>query len=216
MRPALFFFVFVACVSNRHVVVSIRNLACVECAGELEHRAAQVTGVHAAHFDKSKVELDLEVAPGTATQPILDELQKEPLDGKKIEALLGPGQGAFVAFEPFEAGSDAKVLSAHGEDVESFEPAAGKVTLVDFSAEWCGPCHDLDEEIHGLLKRSPGALAYRRMNIVDWDSPVAKHWLTGAAELPYLIVLGADGKEVARIAGNKPDQLKAAIAKGTR
>lgn len=217
MRSALLLLVAVTgCASTQHVVVSIRNLACVECAGEFEERAAHVNGVRTAKFDKSKVELALDVAPGTATQPILDELQKEPLDGKKIEAILGPGQGAFVTFEPFEAGWDAKVLSTHGEDVNGFEPTAGRVTLVDFSADWCGPCHELDEQIHGWLKESPATLAYRRMNIVDWDTPVAKHWLSGAAELPYLIVLDTHGNEVARIAGNKPDELKAAIAKGAR
>jgi thiol-disulfide isomerase/thioredoxin len=216
VRSTILLFTLTACASSQHVVVSVRNLACVECAGELEERATHLPGVRTAKFDRSKVELDLEVAPGTATQPILDELQKEPLDGKKLEALLGPGKGSFVTFEPFEAGWDAKILSQHGEDVSGFEPAQGKVTLVDFSAEWCGPCHQLDEQIHAILRASPGTLAYRRMNIVDWDSALAKHWLAGASELPYLIVLDPHGKEVARIAGNKPDELKAAIAKGAQ
>jgi thiol-disulfide isomerase/thioredoxin len=216
VRFTVLLFAIGGCASSQHEVISIRGLTCTDCAGELEERATQTPGVRGAHFDAKKVELNLELAAGTSAESVATAIAKEPVDGRAIEALPGAGHGAFAEFAPFEPGWDAKVLSRAGEDVGTFEPATGRVTLVDFSADWCGPCHALDEQIHAMLKASPATLAYRRLNIVDWESPVAKHWLTGASELPYVIVLDVRGHEVARLAGLKPDELKAAIEKGSR
>lgn len=218
MRPVLLILVAVAscATTSERVVVSIRNLACVDCGHELEERAGRQPGVRGAHFDARKIELALDLAPGSPTGPILAGIGKEPIDGRQIEAVVGPGLGAFAPFAPFEPGWDAKVLATHGEDVSSFDPTAGRVTLVDFSADWCGPCHELDAKIHALFRSRPEKLAYRRINIVEWDSPVAIHYLGGAAELPFLIVLDGGGHEVARIAGLKPEELMAAIDRAER
>ncbi len=195
-------------------MLSVRNLACADCGEELEQRALAKGGVRSAHFDPARLELRLETAPGTAPGPIIDALQAEPIDGRPIVALVGPGQGSYAPFQPLQPEWDAKVLSAHGEDVDGFEPTPGRVTVVDFFAEWCGPCHELDDVMHRLLTQDPTRLAYRRLNIVDWDSPVARHYLGQAPELPHVIVLDVHGREVARLSGLKPSELEAAIAKG--
>jgi thiol-disulfide isomerase/thioredoxin len=196
------------------VVLSVQNLACVDCGGELVDRARQQAGVRVASFDEKKLELTLDLAPGTSLEAIVRAVEKEPIDERPITLVVGAGRGKFAPFQPLDPAWDAKLVSAHGEDVASLEPAQGKVTVADFFADWCGPCHDLDDLMHGVLKDAPSGVAYRRLNVVDWDSPVAAHWLKGVPGLPFVIVFDREGKELARLSGFKPAELKAAIEKG--
>jgi thiol-disulfide isomerase/thioredoxin len=82
--------------------------------------------------------------------------------------------------------------------------------VFDFYADWCGPCHDVDRHMHALLAQDKG-LAYRRINIVSWDSEVAKHHLAGAKGLPFVIVFDKHGRELERISGVDLDALDRAI-----
>jgi thiol-disulfide isomerase/thioredoxin len=84
-------------------------------------------------------------------------------------------------------------LTDTGEAVE-LDPVAGKVTVFDFWATWCGPCRALDVRLRELARRHPDRLAIRRINVVDWDSPAAERYLTpGSFNLPHLVVKRADG-----------------------
>ena len=56
-------------------------------------------------------------------------------------------------------------------------------------------------------------VALRKIDVVDWDSPVAGQHLRGVSELPYVEVYGPDGKAVARISGLDLERLDRAIAK---
>jgi thiol-disulfide isomerase/thioredoxin len=196
------------------LVLSVQNLACVDCAQELETRAAAQPGVLSAHFDQDHVELDLQVVPGTAAPPIVAAVETGKIDGRTITVLTGAGQGRFAPFAPLDPSWDAKIISAHGEDVPDFALTPGRVNVVDFYADWCGPCHELDEVMDGLLIQQPGRLAYRRLDIVDWDSPLAKHYLTDAPELPYVLIFDGKGQQIGSLAGLHEDDLRALIAKG--
>jgi len=199
---------------SRAATLSVQGLVCSDCGKDLEERARKVAGVRSAAFDAKLVELHLELAPGSDAQAVIQAVISEPVDGKAITASLGAGKGAYAPFATPDPSWDVKQLSSKGEDVPDLGAslAQGKVTLVDFSADWCGPCHALDEHINTLLANNQ-KLAYRRIDIVDWDSQVAQHYLRTAKELPYVIVFDAKGAEVARLAGGNPDELDAAIQK---
>jgi thiol-disulfide isomerase/thioredoxin len=199
---------------GQELVLSIQNLACSDCGKELEATALKQPGVQSAQFDMGHSELRLQVASGTSPQPIVEAIQSKSIDGRPITALVGAGQGRYAPFETPDPKWDVKVLTNDGSDVPNLaaQLSPGKATLIDFSADWCGPCHELDQRIQGMLGKDD-RLAYRRINIVTWDSPVARHYLTDAKELPYVIVYSGKGVEVARIAGDKPQELTAAIQK---
>lgn len=85
----------------------------------------------------------------------------------------------------------------------------GKPVLVDVYADWCGPCQKLaasfrDPRVSGLLQK--GFVAVK----VDADADAATTRKYKVSGLPTLLVLSPDGKELARVSGNRsPAELMA-------
>ncbi len=79
--------------------------------------------------------------------------------------------------------------------------AAGRPVMVDFSADWCVPCHEL--EITTLSDPRVVAEARRfdryKMDLTKYDSPAAdsSRKRYGIAGVPTIVFLGADGREIA-------------------
>jgi hypothetical protein len=55
-------------------------------------------------------------------------------------------------------------------------------------------------------------LAKGKLDIGDWDTPLAKRYLAGVKELPFVIVYDRAGREVARLSGMDRPKLDAALA----
>jgi thiol-disulfide isomerase/thioredoxin len=194
----------------RVTVLSVKNLDCSSCADSLVAKLAREPGVHRARFDKKRVELEVVASPG------LDVLAAAGrLKGKEsYELVPGPGKGSYVPWAETPAGADVKILAVGGEDVPSLEAhlGAGKVTVFDFGAVWCEPCRRLDAHMMKLSEERRD-VAYRKLDVGDWDTPLAARYLRRVPELPYVVVYDRAGKKVAAIAGLDLAALDAAIAR---
>ncbi len=127
--------------------------------------------------------------------------------------LCHPGL-TFTPLPNLPPGADVAKLSQAGEDVPSLDAAAvkGKVTIFDFYADWCVPCRQIDAHVFRLLNERQD-IALRKLNVVSWDTPLAKRYLRRSPSLPYVVIYGKDGERVAVIKGPALDELDAAIAK---
>ena len=112
---------------------------------------------------------------------------------------------------PDWTGADVASVADAGEAVD-LVPVPGVVTVFDFWAPWCAPCHALDRKLAPLARSHPGRLAVRTLNVVDWDSPAAARYLKDPPRgLPHVKVYGADGALLFERSGD-PDEIAAAVA----
>ena len=77
--------------------------------------------------------------------------------------------------------------------------ASGPV-LVDFWAEWCGPCRQLTPSIDALAAEKGGAIKVVKMNVDESPEAPSKY---GVRSIPSLMIF-KDGKIVAQTVGVMP------------
>ena len=84
----------------------------------------------------------------------------------------------------------------------------GKVTVVDFYADWCGPCRNLAPQLEKLAASDPD-IALVKINIIDWRSPVAKQF--EITSIPRVQVYGLWGKLVGTSVGVCPAEIEGLV-----
>ncbi len=71
------------------------------------------------------------------------------------------------------------------------------VSLIDFWAEWCGPCRMMSPIIDDLAKEYEGRVKIGKIN-VDEEMELAENF--GVSSIPTLVIM-KDGHEVKRFVG---------------
>jgi thiol:disulfide interchange protein len=107
--------------------------------------------------------------------------------------------------------ADTAVLSEDGSAVGPLDKhrVKGKYTVFDVYAEWCNPCRLVDRHLKTILTQRQD-VAVRKLNVVDFDSPLARELGPDFDSLPYVIVYSPQGKRV-EIFGADLDRLDAAL-----
>jgi thiol-disulfide isomerase/thioredoxin len=176
--------------ADRTQVFSIQGADCGKCGDEIKDELKKVAGVKKAEFDIHKVELTVRLADGVADEVVIAAVERT---GKK--AIAGAGRGAYLPPAAFPPGADVATLTADGSAVGPLDKlrVPAKYTVFDVYADWCGPCRKVDERLRELSAERKD-LAVRKLNVVDFDTPLARE-LGGRFEaLPYVVVISPSGK----------------------
>jgi thioredoxin 1 len=82
---------------------------------------------------------------------------------------------------------------------DDFDETVGSDTpvLVDFWAEWCGPCHAVAPTLEEIATEQAGRLVVAKLNVDD-DPDIARDF--GIMSIPTLVVF-KDGIEKKRLVG---------------
>lgn len=81
--------------------------------------------------------------------------------------------------------------------------------LVDFWAPWCGPCRMITPVVDKLAEQYAGKIKVVKVNVDEGGDLAGAKDVMGVPTLAFFL----DGKEVKRIVGYQPDELKAAFEK---
>ena len=97
---------------------------------------------------------------------------------------------------------------------EGFDKALndGKLMMVDFWADWCGPCKMLAPVVHEIAEENAGTLKVGKIN-VDEQMELAMRFQVSS--IPMLVVF-KDGKAVAKSVGYRPKAEIAAMVESAK
>ncbi len=105
-------------------------------------------------------------------------------------------------------GQPSEVIS-HGEQVDINQCLAlGNVTVVEFYADWCGPCRRLSPSLEQMAQTDP-EVALRKIDIVRWGTPVSQQF--NIHSVPQVNVYDRGGRLVGNVFGVDFDRVKAYV-----
>ncbi len=211
--PLLASLALASCAPSQTTVLSLGRLRCATCADSLAKELSQQGGVRKATFDRRRAELTVVASPSVDTVALARSMPKD----EDFDILPGAGRGSYVAWSSPPAGADMKLVVSDGADVADLSSLVvpGKVTLVDFSAIWCEPCRSLEEHVASVATKRAD-VAYRKLDVGDWDSPLARHYLARVPSLPYVIVYSRAGARIDAFSGLDLARLDSDLDRGAQ
>jgi thiol-disulfide isomerase/thioredoxin len=173
-------------------VFSVQDADGADCGERIKDQLKKVKGVGKVEFDKKKVELTVRLDDGVS-----DDVVVQAAERAGLKAVVGPGQGSYLPHADYPAGADVAVLSRDGAAVGPLDKlrAAGKYTVFDVYADWCGPCRTVDDHLRQVVSARRD-VAVRKLNLVDFDSPLGRELGDRLQALPYVVVFTPTGRRI--------------------
>jgi thiol-disulfide isomerase/thioredoxin len=107
-------------------------------------------------------------------------------------------------------GEPITVIS-HGTQVDINQHLAlGNVTVVDFYADWCGPCRRISPSLEQMARSDP-EIALRKIDIVNWKTAVVQQF--NIHSIPQVNVYDRSGRLVGTVVGVDFEKVKSYVAR---
>ena len=187
---------------------SVLGMSCGTCADSATRALTTVPGVldPTVDFDSKRAHVR---SDGTVTrEQIRDALATLGFEARFEEEILD----SDPLPEQIRAGLDIQTIS-HGEKIRVKDHLApGKITIFDYYAEWCGPCHLLSPKLERLVLKYEN-VALRKLDLVDYDSKLAAQATRDfkMPGLPFTTVFNDRGKLLGQIHGNLLEDIEAIV-----
>ena len=107
-------------------------------------------------------------------------------------------------------GEPIEVIS-HGAQVDINQYLVrGSVTVIDFYADWCGPCRQFAPSLEEMARNDP-EIALRKIDIVNWKTAVAQQF--NIHSIPQVNVYDRSGRLVGTVLGVDFETVKSYVAR---
>ena len=191
--------------ADQRLTFTVVGIDCEACAPPILRALKGVSGVRGASLDWKKGLATVDVSEGFDREKLRDAIAKIG-----YEAVFPGEERRDLAPLPEEVRGTLDIASAsEGDKIDvSKVLVPGKVTILDYWAEWCSPCHLLEIRLQHLLAGNP-KLAVRRINIGKWDNAAARQATSDfrPEALPYVRVYDGRGKFVGAETGGTWDRV---------
>jgi thioredoxin 1 len=98
------------------------------------------------------------------------------------------------------------VVHVHGRDWEAIQKSS-KLTLLDFWADWCGPCHMLAPTFDRLAAAYGDKIDFAKINVDEMPDIAGQY---GIRSIPTLLLV-SNGQVIERLVGVQPYETIAAV-----
>jgi thiol-disulfide isomerase/thioredoxin len=108
-----------------------------------------------------------------------------------------------------DRGQQVEVIT-HGAPVDITKHLAlGNVTVVDFYADWCGPCREVSPSLEQMAKSDP-QIALRKIDIVNWNTAVVRQY--NIHSIPQVNIYNRVGHLIGTVVGADIEGVKRYVA----
>lgn len=97
-------------------------------------------------------------------------------------------------------GESPHVLKVSDQNFDQEVLSSDQLTIVDFWAEWCGPCRMLGPTIEAIANEYAGKVKVYKMNVDENPNTPARYHVRG---IPTVIFV-KNGEVVDQLVGNQP------------
>jgi len=180
---------------------SVAGMTCKSCA----QQASRVLLSQVPYIEDARVDFETKAARISVKAPVARDQVRQALASLGFEARFpdDPPTESVLLPEGERAQLDIQTVT-HGDALRiENHLAQGKITIFDYYADWCGPCHLLTPKLERLLLKYKD-LALRKVDIVDWESEAARQAsrdfrLPG---LPFTRIFDDRGNLLGEVQGN--------------